>query len=169
MKSVKRISVFLVIVSAFFGLFMKVDQHRDYIVQSKIIDNAFKLDSYSGYILIPRFGIKRLIKSGTDDSVLDSGYVGIYEFSGDLSSNDLIILAGHNIPNVFSKLHDISIGDIVFVNNGSDRKFIVYDKKIVSESDFSYFYNRNNELMLITCDKKGYRLLVFLREDLWVF
>ena len=77
-----------------------------------------------------------------------------------------IILAGHNIPNVFSKLHDISVGDIVFVNNGSDRKFIVYDRKIVSESDFSYFYNRNNELMLITCDKKGYRLLVFLREDL---
>ena len=145
---------------------MKVNQYHDIVVQNKIIDNAFVLDSYDGYIFIPRFGIKRLIENGTDSSVLDSGYVGIYESSGDLSGSDLIILAGHNVPNVFSKLHDISIGDIVFVNNGSDRKFVVYDKKVVSESDFSFFNNRNNELMLITCDKKGYRLLVFLKEDL---
>ena len=166
MRNLKRISIFFIIVSVLIILLLKVDQRYDIVVQNKIIDNTFILDSYNGYIFIPRFGIKRLIKSGTDINILDSGFVGIYESSGDLSGSDLIILAGHNIPNVFSKLHDISIGDIVFVNGGSDRKFIVYDKKIVNENDFSFFNNRDNELMLITCDKKGYRLLVFLKEDL---
>ena len=76
-------------------------------------------------------------------------------------------MAGHNILGVFSKLHDISIGDYVYLGSSSRiRKFIVYDKKIVSESDFSYFGNRLNEMLLITCDKEGYRLLVFLKEDL---
>lgn len=145
---------------------MKFNEYHDIVVQNKIIDSPFMLNSYDGYIYIPRFGIKRLIKRGTDSSVLDSGYVGIYEASGGLDSDDLIILAGHNISNVFSKLHDISIGDIAFVNNGYDRKFVVYDKKVVSESDFSFFNNRRNELMLITCAKKGYRLLVFFKEDL---
>ena len=166
MKSIKRISFFIIIISVFHILFLKVDQYHDIVVQNEIIDSPFVLDFYDGYISIPRFGIRRLIKSGTDSEVLDSLYVGIYESSGSLAGSDLIILAGHNIPNVFSKLHDISIGDVVFINNGFDRKFVVYDKKIVDEYDFSYFNNRNNELMLITCDKKGYRLLVFLREEL---
>ena len=146
----------------------------DISVQNKIIDSVFSVDvedssgssDYSGYIYIPSFNVKRLIKSGTSSDILDNGYVGI--LSGDLNSSDLIILAGHNIFTVFSSLHDISNGDYVFIRNSViDRKFIVYNKIVVSESDFSYFYNRNNELLLITCtDTAGYRLLVFLREDL---
>ena len=166
MKSVKRISFFIIIISVFYICFLKVDQYHDIVVQDKIIDSPFVLDSYDGYISIPRFGIRRLIKSGTDSDVLDSLYVGIYESSGSLDGSDLIILAGHNIDSVFSRLHDICVGDIVFINSGSDRKFVVYDKKVVNEYDFSFFNNRYNELLLITCDKKGYRLLVFLREDL---
>ena len=79
----------------------------------------------------------------------------------------VIILAEHNISNVFSRLHDISIGDSVILGGSVYRRFVVYDKKIVSENDFSYFYDRPNELMLITCtDYDGYRLFVFLKEDL---
>lgn len=104
---------------------------------------------------------------GTDSFILDKGYVGIHDSSCDIYSDCLVILAGHNIPNVFSSLHDISIGDSVFLGGSVLRKFIVYDKKVVSENDFSYFYDRAHELMLITCtESDGYRLLVFLKEEL---
>lgn len=167
MKSVKRISFCLIIISCSIFFFIKGYEQYDIVVQNKIIDNPFSIKSIDGYIFIPKFNIKRIIKRGTDSDILDFNYVGIHDLSGELNGSNLIILAGHNIDNVFGRLHDILIGDVVFINgDGYDRKFIVYDKKIVSEYDFSYFKNRNNELVLITCDKKGYRLLVFLKEDL---
>ena len=165
MKSVKRISFVLIFISCFIILFINSYQQYDIFVQNKIIDNAF--NSFDGYIFIPRFNIKRIIKYGTDSSVLDSNYVGMHELSGELDGVNLIILAGHNTDNVFGRLHHINIDDVIYIKGDTyDRKFTVYDKRVVDEYDFSYFKNRHNELMLITCDKKGYRLLVFLREDL---
>lgn len=170
MRSVRRVSLVIVFSCLVYYIFINFNQRFDIIYQNKVIDSILNYDisEYDGYIYIPRFNIRRLIKYGTDSSILDRGYVGIYELSGNLYSADLIILAGHNIPNVFSKLHDISIGDSVFLSgNFISRKFVVYDKKVIGDSDFSYFYNRSNELMLITCtDNYGYRLLVFLREVL---
>ena len=62
----------------------------------------------------------------------------------------------------------ISIGDVVIIGNRFvHRKFIVYKKEIINEKDdYILKQNRKNELLLITCDKKGYRLVVFLKEDL---
>ena len=141
----------------------------DIVSQNRIIDSVFNYDgtSYDGYIYIPRFNVRRLIKKGTDSSILDDLYVGIHDLSCDIMSDCLVILAGHNVKSVFSSLHDISIDDEVFICSFVTRRFVVYDKKIVSENDFSYFYDRPNELLLITCtDNDGYRLLVFLREVL---
>lgn len=153
---------------------------KDKQVQDSIISDVFNsteddssdsvvLNDYLGYIYIPKYDIRRVIESGTDSSVLDSGFVGMHRLSGGIDSNDLIILAGHNISNVFSCLHYLEYGDFVYINSYElSRKFIVYDKKIVDEYDFSYLVNnRKNELLLITCTmNKGERLLVFLKEDL---
>lgn len=153
-------------------VYIHFDINNDILVQNSIIDNLFSVDSYSdeylGFIEVPRLSIKRLIKRGTDSIVLDNGYVGLYNLRDDLSSHNLVVLAGHNTFNVFGKLHDILVGDSVYISGNSfNRKFIVYDKLIVKDDDFSYFSNRINELLLITCtDDYGYRLLVFLREDL---
>lgn len=170
MKIVKRISFVLIIISCIIILFIRGYEQYDIVVQNRIIDDTFSIRSFDGYIYIPKFNIKRIIKNGTSSDILDSNYVGMHELSGELYDSDLIILAGHNIDNVFSKLHDILIDDVVFIRGENiDRKFIVYDKRVVSEYDFSFFNNRSNELILITCDKKGFRLLVFLREALWIF
>lgn len=145
-------------------------------VQNKIIDNVFSIENtdinynndYLGYIEIPRFDIKRLIKYGTSSNILDNDYVGLHKLSGSLDDNKLIILAGHNISNVFSKLHSININDTVYINTKkNNKKFIVYDKKIVNEYDTDYLKeDKNNELILITCtNTKGERLLVMLKED----
>ena len=170
-KSIKIISFCFIILSIFIIAYLYFINKRSIVVQNKIIDSVFSIDNYEGeylgYISIPKFNVKRVIKRGTSLSILDDLFVGLYEESS-LFSNDLIILAGHNVPIVFSKLHEISIDDSVFlINNRINRRFDVYDIKIVREDDFSFFNNRNNELLLITCtDVPGYRLLVFLKEIL---
>ena len=168
MKNVRIVSIFIIILFSCFKIYFVGHAFNDVIVQNKIIDSINYVDSdYLGYIEIPRFGIRRLIKEGTSSMVLDDLYVGIFDLSGDITSDDLIILAGHNVSNVFSCLHNVLSGDYVYISyNGGFKKYFVYDKRIVDEYDFSYFNSRKNELLLITCDKKGYRLLVFLREDL---
>lgn len=165
----------------------------DVSVQNEIIDNIFNMDisddfnidndrlnidsfntanifydDYLGYVYIPKFNVKRLIKSGTSDNVLNGNYVGMHRLSGSLDGDDLIILAGHNISNVFGKLHSINVDDLIYVNTREfSRKFIVYDEKVVSEYDISFLEdNRKGELLLITCTKnKGERLIVFLKEE----
>lgn len=172
MKDVLKI---VSLIFAFIGLsifvFIKTSISRSVVIERKIIDNIsmYESDDYLGYIYIPNFDLKKIIKKGTSSSILDGGYVGMYDASSDLLSNDMIVLAGHNVSNVFSKLHFINIGDCVYINSHStSRKFVVYDKKIVNEHDVSYLNsNKLNELLLITCTKrKGERLLVFLKEEI---
>lgn len=189
-RKIKIISVLLIVFSLIFILIFSYNNVKDVYVQNKIIDNMFIYDSesiknevsdsnvyninyevsdYLGYIYIPRFNIRRLIKNGTDSSILDSNYVGVHELSSSILDDDLIILAGHNVFNVFSKLHDININDLVILgSSGVSRKFLVYNKVVVNEYDFSYLNsNRKNELLLITCtNKSGERLLVMLKEVL---
>jgi len=169
MRNIKRISVLFVVLFSCFRFSFDGLAFYDVVVQNRIIDsfNSFDDSDFIGYIEIPKFRVRRLVKSGTSSDVLDNLYVGLFELSNDINSSGLIVLAGHNVSNVFSCLHSISDGDFVYIGyRGGVRRFIVYDRKVVSEFDFSYFSNRENELLLITCDKKGYRLLVFLREDL---
>lgn len=187
-RKIKIISVLLIVFSLIFILIFSYNNVKDVYVQNKIIDNMFIYDSesiknevsdsnvyninyevsdYLGYIYIPRFNIRRLIKNGTDSSILDSNYVGVHELSSSILDDDLIILAGHNVFNVFSRLHDININDLVILgSSGVSRKFLVYNKVVVNEYDFSYLNsNRKNELLLITCtNKSGERLLVMLKE-----
>jgi len=186
-KKIKIISVLLIIISLVSILFFHYKNVKDIYVQNEIIDNMFVYDveeenndvkdtikidvvsDYLGYIFIPRFDIKRLVKSGTDSSVLDSNYVGVHELSSSIDEDDLIILAGHNVSNVFSRLHDTDINDEVIIGNSSvNRRFVVYNKIVVNEYDFSYLNeNRKNELLLITCtNNSGERLLVMLKEVL---
>lgn len=184
-KGIKIFSFILVLVSLGYMSYLRLTSSYDIFVQNRIINNVFdryfyddKVSAnkivdddfdYLGYIFIPKFNIKRLIKNGTSDVVLDENYVGLHRLSGDLLSDDLIILAGHNVSNVFSRLHSIQSDDIVYINTLEfQKKFIVYDKKVVDEYDISFLSNnRHHELLLITCTKnKGERLIVFLKEVL---
>lgn len=188
-KKVRIISLILILVSLGIIIYFESIKKYDVYVQNRIIDNVFSIDvsdnssvgstqysnnslsinDYLGYISIPKFNVKRLIMNNTDSDILNASYVGMHGLSGDLESDDLIILAGHNVSNVFHKLHSISIGDVVYIQTFNVlREFIVYDIRIVNEHDFSSLVsNRKNELLLITCTKhNGERLLVFLKEVL---
>lgn len=168
-KRIKLFSLFVIIIS-FINIFIfKLSRVYDIHFQNNIINNHYNsIDNNISYIYIPRFNIKRIIKSGDEKEILDSFYVLLCEESASLYSDDLIILAGHNVRNVFSKLHEIDIGDSVIIfNGGYDRNFKVISKNILAENDLSMFYDTTkNRLLLITCANKGYRLVVLLEEVL---
>ena len=177
-KRLKIVSLLLIYSGICSLLYMHFNDIKDRYVQEEVISNVFSEEvidnvvinndnDYLGYIYIPKFNIKRLIKYGTEKNILDEEYVGMHKLSGDLLGDDLIILAGHNTVNVFKNLHKSNIGDYVFINREISRKYVIYNKLIVSENDFYYLLNnRKNELLLITCtNTKGYRLLVFLKEE----
>ena len=173
-RIIKYFGLFLMVICCLIFIFIYFIERHDIVLHNRIISGVFNDSSdyinndYIGYISIPKINIKRVIKYGTNSNVLDGGYVGLYENCDDLSNDDLIILAGHNISSIFGKLHIISIGDVVIIGNRFvHREFIVYKKEIINEKDdYILKQNRKNELLLVTCDKKGYRLVVFLKEDL---
>ena len=97
MKSIRIISFFIVICCIGYRLIMFGYQYHSIVVQNEIIDNSFKSGDfydYLGYIEIPKFNIRRLIKYGTDSSVLDSLYVGMFYLSHDIDSDPQLFLQG---------------------------------------------------------------------------
>ena len=103
---------------------------------------------YSGYIYIPKFDYKNLIKEG-DDS-LNENLVELTNFSNSIGS-DMVILAGHNNKYVFNKIYSLDIYDQIVISDFLvDYSYKVIEKKYIEVDDFSYFIN-DNSLYLITC------------------
>lgn len=122
--------------------------------------------SYLGYIEISRLGIKKLIKYGTSDDILNQNVVGLHKMSVSLDSKvGNIILAGHNNKYVFHKLFKIKLKDkVIITSHNKSYTFIVNKIDIISDDDFSYFkeYDDKKVLTLITCYGKDKRFIVFL-------
>ena len=131
--------------------------------QNKIIqtyDNYKNI--YEGYIEIPKYNIKRLIKNGTSNKILDNNYVGIMK-----QNNNLTILVGHNINLVFHKIHYLKKGDIIYLYQTYKEKYKVINMKEVNENDSSDLYKNYNDktLILITCTKdKNKRYMVIAKQ-----
>lgn len=156
---------FIILVIVFLFLKFKIDDYNDIkkhnIIISKIYDNHVLYHDYLGYIEIPNYGIKRLIKKGTSKDILDSNYVGLMNDSLD---NKRVVLAGHNIKNVFSNLHVIKLNSLIYINNYYHiYKYSVIKKVEINSNDINYLNKKYNYdvLILITCtNKNNKRLLV---------
>ena len=163
----KLVKVFLVI-SLFIFLIpvtkeVKVKKRVEKVTQNNNIDNI-----YSGFIYIPKFDYKNLIKEGEDS--LDQNLVELTNFSDKIGENK-IILAGHNNRyvfnltnsinivivflillsiNKFNKIYNLDIGDQIIISDFSvDYSYKVKETKIIKVDDFSYF--NEDGLYLITC------------------
>jgi LPXTG-site transpeptidase (sortase) family protein len=74
-----------------------------------------------------------------------------------------IALGGHSeypdgTPGIFNGLYGVNIGDPIYLNvNGSQRRYIVTEKRSVRFDDLSVVYPTTSErLTLITCDIPSY-------------
>lgn len=126
---------------------------------NKIKDNH-NTYNYYGYIEIPKYNIKRLIKEGTTNQILDNNYVG----KMNIDTPNLVLLAGHNINLVFHKIHYLKENDLVYLNN---EKYKVISYKEIDVNDYSIlndFYNEKT-LILMTCTKnQNKRYIVICKE-----
>ncbi len=129
--------------------------------------NALSND-YLGYIELEKYHIKRLIINGTDTKNLDKGFVGHLSGSADLDDKyGNTILAGHSIINVFQNLHHTKVGDeIKIVTNLNSYKYIIVEKHVINDNDFSYFQQCNDQkiLTLVTCENNNKNRLIVIAK-----
>lgn len=157
----KLVKVFLVI-SLFIFLIpvtkeVKVKKRVENVIKNNNIDSE-----YSGFIYIPKFDYKNLIKEGEDS--LDQNLVELTNFSDKIGENK-IILAGHNNKYVFNKIYNLDIDDQIIISDFSiDYNYKVIEKRIIKVDDFSYF--KEEGLYLITCtDNNQERFIIKAKRE----
>lgn len=130
-------------------IFMFIPVTSDIKLKKKVVDiiKQNKIDSiYSGYIYIPKFKYKSLIKKGSD--TIDENLVELVDFSDELDG-ERIILAGHNNRQVFNRIYYLNVGDEIYISDfKSDYRYVVSGNKYIDVDDFNEF---DNDLTLITC------------------
>lgn len=163
MSLLKNIIKILLFISLFVFLIpvtkeISVKKKIEKVIENNNIDNM-----YSGFIYIPKFEYKNLIKKGEES--LNENLVMITNFSNDIGENK-VILAGHNNKYVFNKIYNLDINDDIIISDFNvDYNYKVIEKKIIKVDDFSYF--NENGLYLITCTNNNQeRFIIKAKREL---
>lgn len=143
----KRLIKIIIFLSCF--IFM-IPATKDIKLKQKI-DNIIinkEKSIYRGYIYIPKFDYKNVIKK--DKSALDENLVEMTNFSDEIGGSN-IVLAGHNNRYVFNKIYYLKNGDeIIITDNSKDYKYVVDKAKYIEVDDYDSLNNKDS-LTLITC------------------
>lgn len=133
-----------------------------------IIINKIGNKKYDGYIYIPKFDYKCLIRSGNDNEVLSSNDVLLFDNGSKIDDEfGNTVLAGHNNKMVFSILYKLSKDDDIILNTfDNNYRFIIYDIKVVNIKDTYVLDNVYDKKMvtLITCTKDNQKRLIIHGE-----
>ena len=135
----------------------KIDKRVDDIISSK---NSNIKSIYEGYIYIPKFDYKNLIKKG--DKALDENYISMHELSSGIIDKGNIILSGHNNKYVFHKLYKLNIGDEIIISDFNIERLYAVEKIIYTSIDDSSIFDKDNKLTLITCTNNSQKRLVVI-------
>lgn len=152
MRNIKKSSLILLLLP----LFLIKPKYIKLYNQNRILDSHKEVD----YIYIPKFNIKRVIINNTDSKTLDNYYVG----KMNIKVKNLTILAGHNINQVFHKIHYLNIKDIVYINS---TKYKVISYKEIKVNDYSILNTKYDcpTIILMTCTtNKNKRYIVTLKD-----
>lgn len=129
----------------------------------KVIKNNNMDNIYLGFVYIPKFNYKNLIKEG--EETLDENLVEITNFSDNIGDNK-IVLAGHNNRYVFNKIYKLDIDDQIIISDFKvDYSYKVKERKIIKVDDFSFF--NEDGLYLMTCtDNNQERFIIKAKREL---
>lgn len=129
----------------------------------KVIKNNNMDNIYLGFLYIPKFNYKNLIKEG--EETLDENLVEITNFSDNIGENK-IVLAGHNNRYVFNKIYKLDIDDQIIISDFKvDYSYKVKERKIIKVDDFSFF--NEDGLYLMTCtDNNQERFIIKAKREL---
>ena len=162
MPIIKRLAKIIFLITLFL-LFMPnvkekiLKEKIDYMIDTKKIDSI-----YEGYLYIPKFNYKNIIKK--DIKSLEENNIVMMDYS-DKIGGSTIVLAGHNNRYVFHKLYYLEKGDEVILSDfGIDYKYIVDKTKYINVDDFNEL-KIDNSLILITCSNNNQkRYIVILKH-----
>ncbi len=158
----KRIVKLFMVLSSFFFILpitkeIDLKEKIDNIVLSK------EKEIYRGFIYIPRFDYKNVIKK--DSSALDENYVEMTNFSDEIGESS-IVLAGHNNRYVFNKIYYLEKGDEIIISDRTkDFRYVVYNMKYIPVDDYDALNNKDS-LTLITCTNNNQeRYIVIAKRE----
>lgn len=118
---------------------------------NKVKDNIYEIEL--GKIEIPSVSIDNIVVEGTKKVVLDQNYVGHVKESS-LDFNKTIILAGHNNKKVFKRLKELKKQDEIYLTIYQEtRKYCVVSNLEIEDTNYTYFKDIKDTLILITCTK----------------
>ena len=153
-KNKKTLNLIIIIsIILFIGIYFY--QYLDYRKQVKII-NEGNVD----YVYIESVDVKRIVKKGLSSTYLDQGYICLTKHSSN------VLLSGHALEQVFLKLNNVEIGDIVTLY--LDEKTTYYEvvsSKIIYKDEFNIF-DYDNKLILVTCDYNRNKRLIIVTKKL---
>lgn len=168
LKKLFKFLGFLCITFAFLVLFLFIyGKYKDREKHSFIIkENQNRNTFYTNvlYLEIPSLSIKRIVKKSSTKKNLDDGYVVVWNKEKDIEKIGNLLLAGHNIQNVFKNLSKIKMGEKVYLYYKND-VFIyeVISKKIISVTESAYLEDLPyKQLSLITCMKDNQKRLFII-------
>ena len=129
----------------------------------KVITEPKIKSIYEGFIYIPKFNYKNIIKK--DNNALDENYILMPKFSDNIGEN-IIVLAGHNNKYVFNKIYYLNKGDEIVISDFSiDYRYVVMNTKYIKVDDYDFLKN-NNSLILMTCtDNNQERFIVIAKRE----
>ena len=124
-----------------------------------------------GTIQIPKTKVKYPIVDSTSSSAMDVAIVMLY--GAGLNKHGNTVLAGHNYRNggFFGNNKKLENGDKIYITDttGTKVEYIIYNKYITSDSDFSYATRDTNgkrEISLSTCtNDNSKRLIIWAKEN----
>lgn len=168
-KTRRKIFLLLIafgIITSFYGVFKSSPYTKPNLSGSK--DQSGQLVFNPGHISIPKIGVNiDIIPGGVAKGnwLLADDRVMYLPTSGRLGQGFNTILYAHKRKNLFENLKNISIGDLIVVEDKQGRKFSyrVYEKKdIKPEQAEELISDQSNNLTLFTCNGifDQYRLLV---------
>ena len=159
----KRTIKIIIILSTFFLFVPVIKEIRLVKKTNEVIKEKSKQSPYEGFIYIPKFEYRSLIKK--DSSALDENLVELTDFSDDIGESN-IILAGHNSKYVFNKIYYLNNGNEIIISDfNTDYLYIVDNSEYIKVDDFSKF-NSTNSLTLITCTNNNQeRYIVIARRN----
>ena len=153
----KRIIKILIFISLFI---ICIPTYNKYKLEKRVDEILLSKGSsiYEGYIYIPKFNYKNMIKKG--DKAINENLVSMHSLSDPIGGTN-IILSGHNNKYVFHKLYYLSIGDEIIISDFNiDKRYIVNEIKKVNIDDSSIF--NIDGLKLITCTNNNQVRLVVI-------
>ena len=163
MHIIKNLIKILFIVSLFILFIPSIKEIRLEERVDEIINNKKINKFYEGYLYIPKFDYKNIIKK--DISYLDKNYIVMMDYSDRIDGSS-IVLAGHNNRYVFNKLYYLELNDEVVISDFNvDYRYTVKEMKYIKVDDFNEI-NIPDSLILITCTSDNQkRYIVILKKE----